>query len=256
MKGKRCVAGLVVLLVILVAGAAGAQMNPGPFNVLHKQGAIWNSSSGGWDFSAYYAMEWAVDFLYNSQGVSILHQDGAVWNGSTSGWDFSGYYSGTNYATALEYLRDLEGCWGMQITDFETYDSGGGIYVLDRETEVYPNASIEIDWQTGTRFGGEIMFNDTEDGCGYIFFEGTIIGDHFTAVGHNIESFNGSCEVIDVITGLVFWNDVEARWELKGSYVGADLECDDDTEAGFFGAFIAWPETTCECPGITIITRG
>ena len=247
---KRWLGGVVFccIVVFLMAGAAMAQTPTpaGPYHILHRYGAILDSVNG-WNYSAYYGTDWAVDFAVTSRGMSLLHKDGAVW--TSDGWDYVGYYAGTDYATALEYLRPVTGCWGMQITDFEThYDEGVGAYVLDRYQDEYPDAYIEIESQTGTRFYGKIVFYDEEEGCYEIPFEGTIIGDHFTAVAHNIESFNGSCEVIDVITGLVFWNDVEARWELKGSYVGADLECDDDTEAGFFGAFIAWPETVCECP--------
>lgn len=254
MKGKRWFAGMVVCLAVLLASAAVAQMDPGPFHILHKQGAIYNSNTG-WNLSTppyYPGSDWAVDFVYNSQGVSILHRDGAVWNSDT-GWNLNTppYFAGTAYARALEYLRDVTGCWGMQMTQFETHlDGTVGAYVLDRDLIEYPYVYFEVEWQTGTRFGGTMVYYDGEECDDEILFEGTIIGDHFTAVAHNLEGEAGvdQCEVLDIITGLVFWNDAETRWEVKGSIVGADVECDATNEAGFFGAFIAWPETICECP--------
>jgi hypothetical protein len=251
---KRWFGGMIVVCaaMLLLAGADMAQgMNPGPFNILHRAGAIYEAGTG-WNYQAFNPGlaegDWAVDFVYNSQGVSILHRYGAVWT-SSDGWDYSGFLAGNDYARALEYLRDLGECWGLQLTDFETYDSGSGVFVLDRDMAVYPEAYIQIDWQTGTRFGGNIVFYDGE-ACEEISFEGTIIGDHFTAVAHNTEGTPGedACEVLDIISGLVFWNDTESRWEIKGSYVGADLFCDLGTEAGFFGAFIAWQESVCQCP--------
>jgi hypothetical protein len=253
---KRWFTGMVVVCaaVLLLAGAAVAQMNPGPFHILHKYGQVYDSASGTFDLSgkvvALSPDGWAVDFVYNSQGASILHRYGGVWT-TSSGWDLSAHFAGIDYARALEYLRDLTGCWGLQITEFEThYDGTVTAYVLDRDMAEYPLAYILVEWQTGTRFGGTIVYYEgEEEGCDEIPFEGTIIGDHFTAVAHNTESYDDTtCEVLDIITGLVFWNDDDERWELKGFYGGADLECNTGGEAGFFGAFIAWPETSCVCP--------
>ena len=251
---KKWFIGMLVVCsaLLMVVGPAAAE-DAGPFHILHKQGAIYNSNTG-WNINTppYYAgSDWAVDFTYTSEGVSILHQDGAIWN-ATTGWNMASppYYAGSGYARAIEYVRDLTGCWGLQLTEFETdYNETVGDYVLERDLCEYPYSYIVIEWQNGTRFGGAIVHYDVEDGCESINFEGTIVGDHFYAVAHNIEGDPGDeCEVLDTLSGLVFWDDVDECWMLKGSYVGADLECDLGGEAAFFGAFIAWPETTCECP--------
>jgi len=237
---KRWFVGVAVFLGIFVAGAAMAQMDPGPYHVLHKDGAIYNSDSG-WILTAppyYPGTTWVVDFLYNSQGLSILHRDGAIWN-SNSGWILSAppYYPGTGYAKALEYQRDVTGCWGFNDAGSRIeYVYPSGPYQATRQNNQFPNSYVDIQSQYGTRLAGEIVTYD--DGCNHMPFEGTIIGDLITLV----------CPADSLtVTGLLFWNGGEGRWEIRGSVIANSLDTLPGGN-GFFSNFHAWPETGCQCP--------
>jgi len=99
---KKYVFLVICLLVVIVADRGWAA----PYRILHKDGAIYDSVSGWITTSPPYypGTAWAVDFLYNSQGVNVLHRDGAVWN-ELYGWNVNAppYYPGTDYARALDY---------------------------------------------------------------------------------------------------------------------------------------------------------
>jgi len=231
-------------LVFLVAGVAAAQMDAGPYHILHKKGAIYDSDTG-WNLNTppYYAgSDWAVDFIYNSQGVSILHRDGAIWN-ETAGWDMTVYYPTSDYATALEYLRDLTGCWNVRsaIWDFWESDPGtiGGDHEYRDETEQY----ILITDQVGTRIYGQTC-EWVGEGWECDLFEGTVIGDHVTIVQHNSDAEG---DRITTFVGLVFWDETRGCWALKGNCTGTDL-IDVGGEAGGFGGFEAWKGLPCPPP--------
>jgi hypothetical protein len=154
---KKWIGCLVAFVALLVAGAAVAQMDSGPYHILHKDGAIYNSDTG-WIVTTppyYPGTDWAADFLYSPEGVSILHRDGALWNES-SGWIVTAppYYPGTGYARALNYTTSYGyssatsgstyGVWGKNAST-----DGRGVYGLATATTganygVYgSNASIE-----------------------------------------------------------------------------------------------------------------
>jgi hypothetical protein len=252
---KRLFGIVVVFFVFFFAGIVMAQMDPGPYHILHKDGAVYNSDTG-WMLSSppyYGGADWVVDFTYNSQGMSILHKDGAIWN-SSSGWMLSSppYYAGSAYARAMEYLRDVRGCWAMAIVEYNTkYDPGEGVYELQREPLQFPSIYLNIQNQYGTRFEGQVVAYNPEDTpqCQYINVEGSIDGDQFTVVMHYLEGPPGDqCDELRIVKGLVTWNDIGGRWEIKGSMIWSDTSCQVRVEDGGFGVFMAWPETVCQCP--------
>jgi len=92
---------VICLLVVAIAGTGWA----GPYRILHKQGAIYNTDTG-WTMTTppyYPGSNWTVDMVSDSQGVTILHKDGALWQ-EVGGWDMSTppYYPGSAYAQALD----------------------------------------------------------------------------------------------------------------------------------------------------------
>lgn len=245
----------LILLTVIFFGTVGAfAMPPGPYYILHKEGAIYDSNNG-WNLNTppYYAgTEWAVDFVFNSQGLSILHKDGAIWN-STDGWVTTSppYYAGTEYARALEYLRDLTGCWGVRTAGFTAEDDEPDPgYELYRNVGEFPYIYLDVQGQTGTRFWGNFVNYDLDDNqCYYEPFEGTIIGDHVTIVAHFTETYGGEqYEISWTAIGLVFWNSDEQRWEIKGAYMTVDFWSQQGDAGGGWGNFIAWPEQNCSCP--------
>jgi hypothetical protein len=244
---------LFFILMAVLTGTAVAQMDPGPYHILHRDGAVYNSDTG-WTLSSppyFPGADWVVDFTYNSQGMSILHKDGAIWN-SSSGWILSSppYYAGSAYAKAMEYLRDVTGCWGMSYVEYTAeYDAGEGVYELQRNSHEFPDLYIDIQNQYGTRLEGQVVGYKPMEGCMYLDLEGTINGDHFSIVAEKIEGAPGEqCQISLNAQGVVTWNDIESRWEIKGNIVGCEVWCDQGNPTGFFGVFVAWPETTCTCP--------
>ncbi|MBW2040052.1 MAG: hypothetical protein JRI46_10770 [Deltaproteobacteria bacterium] len=249
---KRCLGGLVIVLVVLVAGVALAQMPAGPYNILHQEGAIYNSDTG-WNLSTppyYPGTAWAVDFIYNSEGVSILHTDGAIWN-TTTGWNIATppYYAGTGYAKALEYLRDLTGCWCLNLMEFEFWESPpGDPFQGEFYAEEYPELALEITDQIGTRLYGTLYRWDYDDRTHEWeleeqSLEGTVLGD-FVYLAYHVsgaeEEYGGTFD------GVIFWNEVEEYWEIKGSLIGTGMDTEENW--GMFANTMAWKGTGCECP--------
>ena len=96
---------LMVVFVCVVAVAAAGTSWAEPYRILHKQGAVYTLDSG-WTMTTppyYPGVEWAVDLVADSEGVTILHKDGAMWS-EAGGWDMNTppYYPGSNYAQALD----------------------------------------------------------------------------------------------------------------------------------------------------------
>jgi len=261
---------VVCAAMLMAVGPAATQPPPpsGPFNILHKDGAIYNSTAG-WNMATppYYAGKaWAVDFTYTCEGVSILHQDGAIWN-ATAGWNMATppYYAGSGYARAVEYVRDLTGCWGLEWFQWETViDQDETNYDLEKQYIYYPFIHAQVTQQIGTRlFGQAVVYEQSGPygpECQYLPFEGTVIGDHVTIfVGEYgyavpVEGSQYDLERIKLtLVGLVFWDDEDAEWEIRGSFVGTELPPPGSleptcTENGRWGSFNMWPEEVCDCP--------
>jgi len=255
---KRWFVGVMVVCaaMLLLAGASVAQppvLDPGPFHILHKQGAIYNSNTG-WNLSTlpyYPGSDWAVDFVYNSQGVSILHRDGAVWNSDT-GWNLNTppYFAGTAYAKALEYLRDVEGCWCLESTgwwiarDGET-EEGSGVYFLVGNLfgGQYPYKFLEITNQIGTRIYGRMCtwdFDSSSWECDNM--QGTVTGDNINFGG---QTTDGTTWVISGI-GIFFDNGQGLGTQISGVCLKTHLPYDFLTEKGSYTIFHAW-RNGCVC---------
>ena len=262
---KRWLAGLVVLVVVLLAGAATAQTIL-PFHILHKEGAIYHYDTG-WDLSTppyYSGSDWAVDFMYGPGGLAILHRDGAIWE-SASGWNLSSppYYPGSDYARALNALKDLSGCWcaysgswevwkGTEITPDEEYVIHGehhfigypGSYAV--VTQNSSNLTVEYcEWDD------DIM--DYE--CNVV--SGSVIGNQIVIPMGGPPAMD-DCSWGQELVGSFFWNPDRGEFGIQLAAIRSDYFCQGvevGGEEGEFGLVTLWQNyfdgetwVPCVCP--------
>jgi len=262
---KICFACMVVMVVVLLAGAAVAQTALG-FQILHKAGGIYHYDTG-WELSTppyYPGTDWAVDFMYGPMGAVILHRDGAIWESGT-GWNMNTppYYPGSDYARALTALKDLSGCWcaysggwriweGVELTPDEEYVIHG-----DHHFIAYPGAYAVV-----TQTGSTLTVNYCEWDDDIMDYEckvlsGSLIGNQIVIPQGDSPAPN-ACSWGHELVGSFFWHPGRSEFGIQLASVQSDYFCQGAAvggEKGEFGVITLWQRyfdgetwVPCVCP--------
>jgi hypothetical protein len=237
---KRWFAGLLVFLLILLAGAAIAlAAPPSPYHVLHKEGAVYDPHDG-WNMNTppwYPGNDWAVDFLYRPGGpFAILHRDGAIYD-SEYGWNVSTppYYPGTSYAKALEYVVELSGCWCAATGGWHFSMSNVGLLQGGHSVTGYPNEYVTI-----TQNNRNITVqNCVWTGAAYECEEagGTVFGNHIILSAGSPGGAN-SCSWSHDLVGQYWWDYTADCFGIELARIQSDYVCQGTSaglEEGQFG---------------------
>ena len=144
---KRWLGSLAVLVAVLVAGSALAQMNPGPFHILHRQGAIylrdvtgcWNYRNSNWEIWETGPGTIGGEHDYSDetvQYIEITHQIGTRIYGQRCEWE--GFWEcdpieGTiirNHVTIVNHDSDAECEWLTTMVGVVFWDETRGCWTL------------------------------------------------------------------------------------------------------------------------------